>query len=614
MKSSPLQRYRRRVIFAAGALILMVLMGLPLSKISGINENLLGLAFAIAGIIGASIAIIFSVSVFILQSAANLFSTQYVTQYAEDSKEKKIFWWLSGLAIGVLIIPFLVPNNYSKYAVGILLASLLGAFFLIYELYTTLRSRINPKVVLQEIRDGAIGELKKIKVNYTRMPEDIPENNKKIGMLNPALDQVNCLHEIGLRLLSRNEIKSFDLAVDSIQDIYLKHVELGNHHFTQKPERKTKENNHMLFAVEVFHCLQSMGERVIEDNRKENIYHLFGVYRNIIDLSFEINYVGEDMDNPLLRMAANNYMAFMEKVLLTKNKEWCLGASSYLIELSDAALKRPDNVFSWQVCLAIQEKMDLICDLHLSRKDDSIFLNIVACCFYQIQTAWDKNMPEEHLWGPLFKRLEKCMLSAPADGFPLDSVLNSFQTWQKASVKTITESNNEKELKEEFVPSLQKWGAFLLNFSRRHGLNSQTGWFIIRLARDNLSIIRTIKRQFPKSDYMDDIYKTSVGVFAYFFRGVDKNQLSITNYTSALSFLRNEVNSNLENKYFDVELSINCYIKLVKDQAKYARGSGSGAFGYLRYLESILDNHGFGKTSDEAEIRSKIEALRTQPQ
>ncbi|MCK5475863.1 MAG: hypothetical protein KAI71_04765 [Candidatus Pacebacteria bacterium] len=55
------------------------------------DDSLYGFAFATAGIIGASIAIIFFFSTFILQSTADLFSTQYLNKFIESTKEKRIF-------------------------------------------------------------------------------------------------------------------------------------------------------------------------------------------------------------------------------------------------------------------------------------------------------------------------------------------------------------------------------------------------------------------------------------------------------------------------------------------------------------------------------------------
>ncbi len=51
------------------------------------EDALYNFAFTTAGIIGASIAIIFSFSTFILQSTADLFSTRYLKKFIEDPKK-----------------------------------------------------------------------------------------------------------------------------------------------------------------------------------------------------------------------------------------------------------------------------------------------------------------------------------------------------------------------------------------------------------------------------------------------------------------------------------------------------------------------------------------------
>ena len=49
------------------------------------EDHLYGFAFAVTGIVGASIAIIFSFSTFILQSTADLFSTQYLNKFINST-------------------------------------------------------------------------------------------------------------------------------------------------------------------------------------------------------------------------------------------------------------------------------------------------------------------------------------------------------------------------------------------------------------------------------------------------------------------------------------------------------------------------------------------------
>ncbi|MCK5510243.1 hypothetical protein KAI65_01705 [Candidatus Parcubacteria bacterium] len=122
------------------------------------DDNLYGFAFATAGIIGASIAIIFSFSTFILQSTADLFSTQYLNKFIESTKEKIIFW----LLVLFTVLSFLIPFFLKQYVLEILVGFLFISFYLIYVLYKESRRRINPETTLTKIKTDAIRQLEKI--------------------------------------------------------------------------------------------------------------------------------------------------------------------------------------------------------------------------------------------------------------------------------------------------------------------------------------------------------------------------------------------------------------------------------------------------------------------
>lgn len=98
-----------------------VLTGLNLTEDSLTEDRLYDFAFATAGIIGASIAIIFSFSTFILQSTADLFSTGYLKKFIKDPKEVFFFWLLVFLTIASFFTPILLK----KYALEVLAAFLL---------------------------------------------------------------------------------------------------------------------------------------------------------------------------------------------------------------------------------------------------------------------------------------------------------------------------------------------------------------------------------------------------------------------------------------------------------------------------------------------------------
>ena len=294
--------------------------GLGFFEIAPSSEDLRGLGFAIAGIIGASIAIIFSFSTFILQSTADLFSTQYLNKFIQDKKERYIFWTLVILTIASFLVPIFI--QYS--VIEILLSILFVAFLLIYSLYKELRKRINPETTLTKIRDDAVRQLeyanKELK-KQAHIQNKIFEYEKESKNLSLAiqyksnpnwnvlpLENIKYLYEIGLRLLSKNEINAFNRTLRYIHDVYLKHLALRNGHIIRVPASfwgaYTFEDEG--FTANILEYFESTGNRIIQDKRKENIYFLLNVYENIIAnlLAFKYadNNIGSRGEKPILRL------------------------------------------------------------------------------------------------------------------------------------------------------------------------------------------------------------------------------------------------------------------------------------------------------------------------
>jgi hypothetical protein len=200
------------------------------------NEALASIALTLSGVIGASIAIIFSFSTFILQSTADLFSTRFLNEYIEDTREKVFFW----LLVSFTVLSFLVPYLFRLYQLEILLGILFLSFYLIFILYKTLRHRINPETTLEKIKDDAIRASVKAnrffkihayiqnkifgyKKAESELSLDIQYRSQPNWSLK-ILGGVKYLYEIGLRLLAKNEINSSNYSIKCIHDIYLKHL------------------------------------------------------------------------------------------------------------------------------------------------------------------------------------------------------------------------------------------------------------------------------------------------------------------------------------------------------------------------------------------------------
>ena len=230
-----------------GVSVFLLHRALLLFNITVTEDNLHNLAFAVAGIVGASIAIIFSFSTFILQSTADLFSTQFLKKFIEKTKEKIFFW----LLVLLTIASFFTPIFIKKYVLEILVSILFIAFYLIYDLYIDIRKRIDPETTLTKIRNDAISQLEKVNKElkkhahiqnkiFAYEKEDKDYSLDVQYKANPnwhfiVLENVKYLFEIGLRLLAKNEINSFNRTVKYIRDIYLKHLSLRNKNFIRMP-------------------------------------------------------------------------------------------------------------------------------------------------------------------------------------------------------------------------------------------------------------------------------------------------------------------------------------------------------------------------------------------
>jgi Ca2+/Na+ antiporter len=597
------------------------------------EDSLFGFAFAIAGIIGASIAIIFSFSTFILQSTADLFSTQYLNKFIKDPKEKIFFWLLVLLTITSFFTPFFLK----KYVLEILVIILFSAFYLIYTLYKELRKRINPETTLTKIKTDATKQLEKINKElkkHAHIQNKIFEYKKEDKNFSLdvqykanhnwhlfVLENVKYLFEIGLRLLAKNEINSFNLTLRYIHDIYLKHLDLRNGYFIRMPASfwgaYTFDDEG--FTTTILECLQSISDRVIQEKRKENIYFLLKIYENILNYSLSIKYADKNLgaykDNPLLNLILAYYIGFIEKLLNSKENDWIWESIKSASSVSNIILQKTDNYF---VCSQINQILGKISISCLAEKQEAFSKELVNIYFNQIRIAWNKYEHNDIFWKDLFKELKKniLLLSVTSNlSLSVSDLFINFHTWQVNVVNWIFELKEVKEQKEnldKFIELLERWGDFLLDFARDIGLeNKQVGLSIIQSIDNNLRIVYGIKSKFKEID-LEKIYRTQFNALSWYFQKTDKvDESFLFNLEQVLEILLREIRDNFKNKIFDVGHLIDLYVRLIeKHFEKATLGYG---YNHPRIIEKLvylgLLLYKYKKTDQEKNIIGKIDEL-----
>lgn len=582
--------------------------GLDIFQITPSSEELRGFGFASAGIIGASIAIIFSFSTFILQSTADLFSTQYLNKFIQDKKEKYIFWTLVILTVA----SFLVPIFVQYYVIEILLSILFLAFLLIYSLYKELRKRINPETTLTKIRDDAVRQLEyadkelKKQAHIQNKIFEYEEESENLSLAiqyksNPnwnvlPLENVKYLYEIGLRLLSKNEINSFNLTLRYIHDAYLKHLGLRNGHIIRVPASfwgaYTFEDEG--FTANILEYFESIGNRIIQDKRKENIYFLLNVYENIIANLLVFKYadknIGSRGENPILSLVLGYYLGLISKLVQTKERDWIWEAIKSISKVSNNLLSSEYNYFNHNQINQALDEITISC-LSSNEGQEAFLKEVVNISFNQIKIGWNKYQSNEIFWKDLFKTLKKNTLAlalAPGINLSVSELYINFQAWLAEVINSIfklEDKDSQAKLRDVYIDLLERWSDFLLDVARDFGLeNKQIGLPVIQSVENNLRIIYGIQGKFELK--LDKLYRTQFNTLSWYFHKTDKvDESFLFNLEQVQELLLNEINGNLSEKIDSTQV-IDLYIRLV--QQHFEKVSVGYGYNHPRVIEKFI--------------------------
>lgn len=572
------------------------------------QEQLSSFGFAIAAIIGASIPIIFSFSTFILQSNLDLFSSPYLDKFINDKQEGRIFW----LLVILMLFSFLVPVIVKHSVVEILLTILFTAFILIDSLRKKMRQRINPETTLTKIRNDAVVQLNKVSKELKKHAYiqnkifEHDDNTKSLSVSfyyksNPnwnsvILENVKHLYEIGLRLLSKNEINSFNLTLKYIYDIYIHHLSLRNGHIMRIPASMwgvyTFEDEG--FTTNILEYLESIGNRLIQEKRKESIYYLLSVFEGIIVNAQALKYadknIGSQGENPISSLVLSYYIGFTGKLAESKERDWIWESIKSLSKVSNALLKNDYNHFNYsQITDAIDK---LVASCILDKQKESLVKEIVNIYFNQIRITWNTYSHNEIFWEDLFKNLKKTTLVLSISGginLSVSELFINFHEWEVNTINAIFELGDmekQEELKNAYLEFMKRWSDFLLDLARDFGLqDKQLGLPIIQSAQNNLRIIYGVKNKFDSD--LTRIYRTQFNIFSWYFQKtetVDESYLFNLKYVEET--LLREINDNLSKRVFDTKEVIELYIRLV--QQHFEKVSVGYGYNHPRVIEKLL--------------------------
>ena len=284
------------------------------------------------------------------------------------------------------------------------------------------------------------------------------------------LEDIKYLYEIGLRLLSKNEINSFNLTLRYIHDIYLYHLSLRNSHIIRLPASfwGTYTFDDEGFTTKVLEYLESISNRVIQERRKENIYYLLGIYESLVINSQSIKFadknIGAQGENPILNLILAYYTGLIEKLANSEENDWIWESVKSVARISNALLTNNYNYFVYSQINQIISKLAISC---ISEKQESFLKEIVNIYLNQIKIVWNKYGGDQILWKDLFKELKKTTLILSLSGninLSVSELYINFHSWQVAVINSIFKLTDKDRQNKNLDSYLNLWKSGVISF------------------------------------------------------------------------------------------------------------------------------------------------------
>lgn len=332
--------------------VLLVLVGLGVGLVINkygspdfTQEVLSNYLVAAGAMAGGTIAIVFTISIFLLQNAADLYSSQYFEVYIHDWKEKFVYFLvilitLGFFATGLYIGGFAeIPHNAIHIITPVSLVLLGYVFALIDWQYKNVRQKINPSTAIAFLESEGLRFLRKLQSDAKRIAAIMHAKDKTVSQevalaaaynkfLAPFVSdldrQLENLIEISTRLSDRQEIKTTKRGLAAFHNVLLAFLEA----------RKTSslalsstiaflavESDSQSFLSRNFERLNKAGEKFMAENKTENAAYIVDIYNSLATKSGEISFIGRQRENPILDNLLGYFEFYIESAKRAKDIE-----------------------------------------------------------------------------------------------------------------------------------------------------------------------------------------------------------------------------------------------------------------------------------------------------
>ena len=336
-------------IFLRASFILFALgVGLVLHLVGGsafTQDILSNYLVAIGAMAGGAIAIVFTISIFLLQSAADLYSSQYFEVYIHDWREKIVYvlvilitllFFGTGLYVGGLED---IPEVVSSYIVWVSLVLAGVIFALIDWQYKTVRQKISPTKAVYFLEAQGIKFLDQVHEDAQRIADIMTTRDGKLNenealaktynyffqpRINDLNRQLENLIEISLKLSDKQEVGTTKRGLWAVHNVLAKYMEVRKTSSVAMPSGTTflaVESDSQRFLFDNLDRLNKAGEKFIKEDKDVLATYVLHVHQELAEKAKGITYVGRTGDNPILENIVGNLEAYIAIGMRAKNLE-----------------------------------------------------------------------------------------------------------------------------------------------------------------------------------------------------------------------------------------------------------------------------------------------------
>jgi len=323
-------------------------LGMLVSRLGGASLSpavIGGYLVAIGVMAGGTIAIVFAISVFLLQNASDLYSSPFLDSYIHDWRERFIYSTVILVTLGCLGSGVLVGGMQSltSAAATAIVVSSLGLVGVVFALidwqYQNVRQKINPVRAIRFLQARALDSIERFRADAVRTAGVLTANDADLSeelalatvynrFLEPQVDdldgQLEKLIEVALRLGENQEIGACKVGLAATFRVVDKYIETRSTSSLVVPSTVALlavESDSQNLLARSFERLNKVGERFIRTGEDELVLHVMTGYAGLGLKAARMSFVGGRRENPIFGQISAYFGFLVDTGIRVKSME-----------------------------------------------------------------------------------------------------------------------------------------------------------------------------------------------------------------------------------------------------------------------------------------------------